>query len=60
MVARELVSPSDLFDRLTRDFGLLRQFRLQGDDVTASSEGGVLSIVVPEAEAAKPRRIEVQ
>lgn len=41
----------------------MRQFRLpstHGEDVTASTENGVLTVVVPKAPEAKPRRIDVK
>jgi HSP20 family protein len=53
------------FHRVERRYGAFRRAitlpaHVQADAVEASVEGGVLELVVPKAEEAKPKRIEVR
>ena len=56
---------SDGFRRIERHFGRFHRAvrlpdRVAGEDVQASYRDGLLTVTVPKAEEAKPRRIEVQ
>ncbi|MEX0820967.1 MAG: Hsp20/alpha crystallin family protein [Rhodothermales bacterium] len=53
------------FVRVERSYGhFFRSFRLpkaiDGDQIQASYDAGVLTVTVPKAEESKPRRIEIQ
>jgi HSP20 family protein len=58
-------SSEEQFHRIERSYGAFRRSitlpaHVIGDEVRASIDGGVCQIVVPKAEEAKPRRIEVR
>jgi HSP20 family protein len=64
--ARSLTQDSseEQFHVLERRYGLFRRsitlpLHVQADAIEASTEDGVLQVVVPKAEEAKPKRIEV-
>jgi HSP20 family protein len=57
-------SPDEQFHVLERRYGLFRRsitlpLHVQADAIEASAEDGVLQVVVPKVEEAKPKRIEV-
>jgi HSP20 family protein len=57
-------SPEEQFHVLERRYGLFRRsitlpLHVQADAIEASTEDGVLQVVVPKVEEAKPKRIEV-
>jgi Hsp20/alpha crystallin family protein len=58
-------STDEQFHVLERRYGLFRRSitlprHVQADAIEASTEDGVLQVVVPKVEEAKPRRIEVR
>jgi len=60
----ELKKSQDGYSRIERHYGrFYRRFTLpeqvDADGIQASSEHGVLTVTIPKAETAKPRRIEV-